>query len=82
VTYFLFDHIPGQHPTYTVAVLATNATDARRHMRATWRGGKLCSTVARGEVKADCGAVTDAAAEAIHERMERECCSNAGEARL
>lgn len=80
MTYFLFDHIPGQHPAYTVAVLATGAGDARQHMRATWRGGKLRGTVAPGAVKADCGAVTDAAAESIHERMERECWSSAGEA--
>lgn len=77
MTYFLFDQIPGQHPAYTVAVLATNATDARQHMRATWKGGKLRGTVERGGVKADCGAVTDAAGEVIHERMEREYWSNA-----
>lgn len=80
MTYFLFDQIPGQHPAYSVAVLATGPGDARQYMRATWKGGKLRGTVERGEVKADCGAVTDAAVEVIHERMERECWSNAGEA--
>ena len=69
MTYYLFSDIPGQHPTYTVAVLATEPADARRHMRATWRGGKLTGTVTAGNVTADCGAVTDAAGEAIHEQM-------------
>ena len=72
MTYFLFDQIPGQHPAYTVAVLATGPDDARQHMRATWRGGKLSGKVESGQVKADCGAVTDRASEIIHERMEDE----------
>lgn len=70
MTYYLFNRIPGQHPAYTVAVLATSTADARQHMRYTWRGGKLAGTVERGEVKADCGAVTDAAGDVIHQSMK------------
>ena len=70
MTYYLFSDILGQHPAYTVAVLATGPADARQHMRATWRGGKLTGTVTQGKVTADCGAVTDAAGEVIHEQMQ------------
>lgn len=70
MTYYLFDSIPGQHAAYTVAVLATSAADARQHIRATWKGGKLRGAVEQGAVKADCGAVTDAAGEIIHEGMK------------
>ena len=63
--YYLFDRIPGQHPAYTVAVLAVGPTDARAYMKALWSGGRLSRTVTAGLVKADCGAITDAAAERL-----------------
>ena len=70
--YCIFNQIEGQHPAYTVAVLAISVTDARQYMRALWRGGKLVSTVTSGNVTADCGAVTDAAGEVLHARLERD----------
>lgn len=72
MTYFLFDSLPGMPATWTLAILAVSSTDARRHAKACWRGGRLSGTVTSGEVKADCGAVTDTAAEIIHEERERE----------
>lgn len=72
MTYFLFNRLPGMPPKWTMAVLAVSQKDARQHIRATWKGGTLCCTVTSGEVKADCGAVTDKAAENIHEQRERE----------
>ena len=68
--YFLFSSIPGQHATYSVAVLATSASDARQYMKVAWRGGKLYKTVESGKVSADCGAVTEAAGEIVHEKMK------------
>ena len=68
--YYLFANIPNQHAAYSVAVLATGPEDARRYIKTSWRGGKLLSVIERGEVKADCGGVTDAAAAVIHEGMK------------
>ena len=70
--YYIFDRIPGQAPAYSVAVLATGIGDARRYMRASWGGGSLRSEIATGQVKADCGGVTDAAGEILHSRAEQE----------
>ena len=70
MSYYLFARLPHMPPTWTLAVLATSAADARRHVRATWRGGVLVATVTGGKVAADCGAITDAAAEETHRRME------------
>ena len=69
MTYYLFNRLPHQPPKWTLAVLATSATDARRHVRATWRGGTLAGEVTHGKILADCGAITDAAAEETHRRM-------------
>ena len=41
MNYYLFAHLPNMPPAWTLAVLATSAADARRHVRATWRGGTL-----------------------------------------
>ncbi len=72
MTYLLFSNIPGQHPNYTVAVLAVGQKDAREYMRTSWGGGKLAGQVASGQVKADCGAVTGAAEAVIREKREQE----------
>ncbi len=66
---YLFTRLPGMLPTWTLAVLATSPTDARRHVKATWRGGALTGTVTGGNIHADCGAITDAAADETHWRM-------------
>lgn len=70
MNYYLFARLPHMPPTWTLAVLAVSAADARRHVRATWRGGSLVATVASGKIAADCGAITDAAAEETHRRMD------------
>lgn len=61
MTYFLYNHIPGTHHTWTLAVLATSQHDADEYMRRYNKGGKRAGEVKSGVVKADCGAVTSAA---------------------
>lgn len=41
MSYYLFARLPHMPPAWTLAVLAVSAADARRHVRATWRGGVL-----------------------------------------
>jgi hypothetical protein len=70
-TYYLFDRFPGLWPRWTLAVLAVNRADAHAYVKATHRGGTFCGKVTSGTVKADCGAVTPAAQEVLHEKLER-----------
>jgi hypothetical protein len=69
--YYLFNQFPGLWPKWTLAVLAVGLGDARTYVKATHRGGKFCGEVNSGDVKADCGAVTEAAQAVLHEKMER-----------
>jgi hypothetical protein len=62
LTYFLYNSIPGTHPSWTLAVLATGQADADRYVKNYNKGGKRNGKVTSGVVKASCGAVTPAAA--------------------
>ncbi len=70
MNFYIFNQLPGMAPAYTVAVLATGEADARRHIKATWRGGSLTGEVESGIVNAHCGATTDAAMAELRRRME------------
>lgn len=59
--YFIYNEIPGTHPTWTVAMLAVSRKDADRAMKVNWRGGKFVCEIGQGKVKADCGDLTEAA---------------------
>jgi len=72
MNYYIFDRVPGYHPKYTFAVLAVNANDARRWMRNVNKGGVMIQTITEGQVKADMGALTTAAEQAIRDKREME----------
>lgn len=59
--YFIYNEIPGTHPGWTVAMLATSRKDADRAMKTNWRGGKFLVEKGPGKVEADCGDITEAA---------------------
>jgi hypothetical protein len=59
LTYYLFDHLPGSWPGWTLAVLAVSERDARNYVKAWHKGGTLAGTATSGTVKAHCGAVTE-----------------------
>ncbi len=66
LAYYLYNHIPGTHPTWTLAVLAVSQSDADKYVKACNGGGKRVGEPIRaGAVKADCGAVTSAAEEKL-----------------
>jgi len=70
--YCIFDNIPGSHPSWSVAVLAVNQSDARNYIRSFNGGGKLQQVIkGGGTVKAACGAVTEAAQEILRAKNER-----------
>lgn len=62
---WLFNRIPGTHPSWTLAVFAVSVTDARQAVKAAYGGGKLVKQVTDGKVAADCGLTTEAASEAM-----------------
>jgi hypothetical protein len=68
--YFLYDRIPGCWHGWTLAVLATGRKDADRYMKNVHHGGSFVGKIRSGAVKADCGAVTEAAQEILHAKME------------
>lgn len=71
--YYIFSNITGCHPSWTVAVLAINKTDATRRINGPmWRGGKFSHEVETSKVKASCGDVTEAAQAVLHQELEEE----------
>jgi hypothetical protein len=70
-TYFLYDRIPGCWHGWTLAVLATGRRDADLYMKNVNHGGTFLKKIESGTVKADCGAVTEAAQAILHSKMER-----------
>lgn len=68
--YYLYNHIPGTHHSWTLAILATSQTDADRYAKTYNGGGRRAGTVDSGKVKADCGAVTAAAEEILRQKAE------------
>ena len=56
--YFVFNNVPGAHPSWSIAVLAISLADAQGYMKIYNGGGKLRNVVKSGSVKADCGAIT------------------------
>lgn len=62
---WLFNQIPGTHPSWTLAVMAVSVTDARQAVKAAYGGGKLVKQVPSGRVDADCGLTTELASEAM-----------------
>lgn len=72
LNYYIYDRIPGQHAGYSVAVLATSRADAKTYMMRYWGGGVFARQVDGGEVRADCGAVTPAAADVIRHKRDAE----------
>ena len=61
LTYFLYANIPGCWEKWTLAVLAVGRKDADQYMRNVNHGGKFVAKIEGGTVKADCGAITEAA---------------------
>lgn len=68
---WLFNHVPGAHPSWTLAVMAVSVTDARQAIKAAYGGGKLVKEIRDGKVQADCGLTTEAASEAIRNAREK-----------
>ncbi len=66
--YYLYDHIPGVWPKWTLAVLAISQVDADKYIKINHPGGKRAGSVTSGKVTANCGAVTDAAGEVLKEQ--------------
>jgi hypothetical protein len=71
VSYFLFNEFPGVWKNWTLAVLAINLKDARDYIKIHHGSGRYLGEIKFGTVKADCGAVTDAAQAEIHTENER-----------
>ena len=70
--FFIYSNIPHSGKGWTLAVCAVGRRDADTYVRHVHRGGKFSHAVVNGgSVKADCGAVTSAAQEVIHENLER-----------
>ena len=65
VKVYLFNTIPGTHPSWTLAVFAVSEKDARDYMTVRhYTGAKLVRVQDSGKVHADCGATTTAARQA------------------
>jgi hypothetical protein len=69
-TYFLYDRIPGCWHGWMLAVLAVGRRDADTYMRNVHHGGTFIQQIMTGDVKADCGAITEAAQAILHAHME------------
>lgn len=67
--YFLYDHFPGCHPSWSLAVLAISQADADSYVRAYNRGGKRAGVVLSGKVDASCGAVSNEAQKVLSSRL-------------
>lgn len=70
LSYFVYGNIPGAGKGWTLAVLATGRHDADQYIKAVHRGGKFQNAIiGGGTVKADCGAVTQAAQTLLRSRQ-------------
>lgn len=70
--YYVYNQIPGAHPTWTLAVLATSRQDADHYVRTYNGGGKFAYQPAPGtKIDAACGAVTPAAESVLSTRLEK-----------
>ena len=70
LSYYLFNNIPGAHPSWTLAVLATSKIDAVNYIKLVHRGGIFISKSITQKVNADCGAVTENATLIIRHNNE------------
>jgi hypothetical protein len=72
LSYFVYSQFPGIWKGWSLAVLATGRRDADNYVRSWHHGGKFSHSVCiGGSVKTDCGGVTSAAQEILHEQFER-----------
>lgn len=67
VRHFQYTNIPGSGKGWTLDVCAIGRRDADSYVKIVCRGGKFVGE----NVKAHCGAVTEAAQERLHEALER-----------
>jgi hypothetical protein len=67
---YVYNQIPGAHPSWSLAVLATSRQDADHYVRTYNGGGVFAYQPAPGtKVQASCGAVTWAAEKILEERI-------------
>jgi len=72
VKVYLFDHIPGMYPAWTMAVHAMSLPDARQYMRAWCRGGKYQGRANPGsKINANCGGTTSRAQDYLSNKMRQ-----------
>jgi hypothetical protein len=64
--HFTYGNIPGSGKGWTLDVCAMTRTDANEYIKAIHRGGKFIGQ----NVKASCGAITQAAQNHLRERLE------------
>jgi hypothetical protein len=68
--YFMYSQIPHAGKGWTLAVCAVSRRDADQYVKAVHHGGKFVYDVKNGgNVKADCGATTQAAQEVIKNNL-------------
>lgn len=69
LSYFVYSSIPGSGKGWSLAVLATSRKDADEYIRKHHKSGKFSYDVrGGGTVKANCGAVTEDAAQILKEQ--------------
>ncbi len=69
--YYMYAEIPGFPKAWVLAVCALSRKDANEYMKAWHKGGKFVySVVDGGNIKANGGAVTFAAAKILKENMQ------------
>ena len=72
VSWYIYSKIPGSGKGWSLAVCAVNRRDADEYIRRHHKGGKFSYDVTNGgTVKADCGATTQSAQEAIKSNIEK-----------
>lgn len=72
VSWYIYSKIPGSGKGWSLAVCAINRRDADEYIRRHHKGGKFSYDVTNGgTVKADCGATTQSAQEAIKSNIEK-----------
>lgn len=72
VSWYVYSNIPGAGKGWSLAVCAINRRDADDYIRKYHRGGKFVYDVTNGgTIKADCGATTTAAHQAIKDNLAK-----------
>ena len=72
VSWYVYSKIPGSGKGWSLAVFAVNRRDADEYIRKHHKGGRFSYDVTNGgTVKADCGATTQSAQEAIKSNIEK-----------